>query len=407
MGQSELQTAYKNWAKRVAQYTALGIPSTAYSPIAQADMHKVATDQGGAMTNEQAAAAVYAAASKTNPIQATQAQAQRHHGGLFGGLEDFVGNIGSDVGHIITGAPAGIAHLGASLVTPGGWKHTGHDLASAAHDIGQGDLGKALRDAAQVPAIDLIPGVADVAALTTKAGREQLLTHPVTTALDVMPFTKPLTAAAGMTLAARAGAGVSDTLTEALGQASSWDKIRGKVDVRSEDPTALAAAASGRPVQAGLRLIDRPAANRIGTKLGEADAMQGGRLSEFMVRAGTAGPKGELLGPGQYAWQQAGMATGMSRAAKGIATQVMREQSVITQRLQTFAHQIAGQLGVDVSHEKLAEYTQKIAEGDRQGLDQVGRTLYDRYAIYRQAEEARRIRLGEGKDIPGLGFYST
>lgn len=394
MGQSELESTYRNWAKRVAQYSQLGIPAAAYTPIAQQDMHKVATDQGGAMTNEQAAAAVYAAASKINPLQSQQALTQRHRSGILGGIEDTIGNIGSDVGHIITGAPAGIGHLVSSVVTPGGWKHTGAELSAAAHDIGQGDFGKALRDAAQVPAIDLIPGVADAAALTTAAGRQQLATHPVSAALDVMPLTRPLAAGTGLAVAARAG---SDTLSEALGQATSWDKVRGKVDVRSEDPSALAALTSGRPVQAGLRLMDRSVLNKVGATLGQ----QGGKLGEHMTAAQLRD-----LGPGQLAWQRAGVATGMSKAARDAGTAVTRENLKIQSQLQTLADGIVKGGGLKIPRAKLAEYTEKIALGDRQSLDQVGRLLYDRYAIYRADEEARGLAAEELAQTR-VGVYST
>jgi hypothetical protein len=429
VGASELETAYKNWSKRVAQYTQLGIPAAAYTSIAQADMNKVATNQGGALTNEQAAAAVYAAASKQNPLQSTQAQGQRHRGGILGGLEDFVGNVGSDVGHIITGAPAGVAHLATSLVTPGGLKHDWHDIQKAGHDISAGDYGKALRDAAAVPAIDLIPGVADLAAATTPAGREQLLTHPVSSALDVLPITKPLTAGVGVSLAAKAG---SDTLTEALGQASNWDKIRGRVDVRNQqpaalsaakaagdpaaaaraagDPSALAALVAGRPVQAGLRAFDRKALDQLGTKLGDA-AGAGGRLAEHMARAGERG-----LGPGQLAIRQAGETTGLGRGARGAVTAVERKLNQVNEEFRTankalFDHLgiIADRAGLSINPEAERAVYQAIVSGDpaaRDALDQQGKLLVDRYNVYRADEEAKNVARGVGVQT-SRGYYAA
>lgn len=203
MARSPLENVQIKWQQRNSELAAQGIDPKQFSQIQQQDINRV--KQGGtAMSNVEARVMVQSVLSGG---RAPFVQPKRPTG-ILGTIE----NIAPDVGDIVTGL----------------WKIPGSiykDLQRIGTDPGivakpftmHGDLGARLRQAAQTPAIDLIPGLHDVAGLTTSEGRKELQRHPVGTVVDVVPLAKGVSEAAGGALAKGAEEGsLAGTATEAL-----------------------------------------------------------------------------------------------------------------------------------------------------------------------------------------------
>jgi hypothetical protein len=188
MGKSELDTAYSDWSKRVAKYQTAGIPESVWQPIAQKDLTKTYSQGSTGLTNAEADIAVYSAWRGQSAIQ----ESPRHSGGIFGDISTVLSNIIPDAGELITSLPRGLATLGKELVTPSTYPTIGKDVGTALSDFSSGQYGGGLRELGSTPLLNLLPGVADAADLTTASGRESLLEHPVTAALDVAPIGKGL-----------------------------------------------------------------------------------------------------------------------------------------------------------------------------------------------------------------------
>lgn len=381
MGKNDLQTAQSDWAKRIDKYISAGIPQSVWEPIASADMKKVYTNASSPMTNENADTEVYAAWKGSNPIP----ESPRHRSGLFGTLDTIASNIVPDIGNIITDLPRGLYDLGKNVVSPKQWENTGHDLSQALTDAGKGSYGQALRDATQSPLLSLIPGLADAADLTTTKGRQQLEEHPVTAALDVLSLARPLAAASGVALA---GSGGSEALTAALDEASTMGKLRGRVDVRKEDPSALAALVSGRPIQAATRGLDRA-----------ITAHTGGLQTDLDT--------GQELGRGQVLSRRALDKVKLDSKNRALSTALNRKQIAGEAIFKDFNTKTLDDIFAPFGNDsqtvaKITAFTEKAAMGDTASMTPQELTVYDKIVQLRATLEDRYtssgdlIRLQEG-----------
>jgi hypothetical protein len=195
----ELTTALTNWQQRASFYNQLGIPQSQWYDIATTDVQNVANTGAAPMSTAEVNAAMASQlAGRTivgNPVHP-------HHG-IFGDIMQAVTSVPHDVGGLITGFLPGMAHFAAhfpSEVTSTAEliRHGDDPRWLTAHGYedprtGKSNLGQAaadIRNIAKSPLLSLLPGVADVANLTTGPGRQYLLSHPVTAALDVAPAGK-------------------------------------------------------------------------------------------------------------------------------------------------------------------------------------------------------------------------
>lgn len=401
MGKSELQTSAAAWTARAQKYQQAGIPENVWQPIALHDMNNTYHLGSTPMTNQIADVAVYSAWKGTPAV----AQQPAHHG-----LADFLnplhdlGVVTHDIGGIITGLPRGVAHLAGELVTPSTYSTAGRELAQAVSDVGH--PGQALRDLQSSSLLDLIPGVDVAAKLTTPEGRQSLEEHPVSALLDVLPVTKPLSAASGAAMAERVGAETSDALTEALSKATTRQKLRG-VDVRSQDPSAVAALAAGRPVQALARGVDRALLDQL------TQHLPAGKTPEFVARAQEAG-----LGVGQRAARQAMARAGLDAMGKAASAVLHQGQLETVSEAHDFQ---AGELpalfkelgSTDKQgrfHPDMAaieDFTRKATQGLVADMSPGEVAVYDRLMAHRQTKELELVEKGDLVSVPGYGHYAA
>jgi hypothetical protein len=365
MGLSELQESHKNWSQRAALFDSVGIPSSVYMPIVQADMKRTMQSGAQPMTNAEAQDEVFAAWKGYNPIT----KSPRHSGGLLGDLGTVVSNIIPDTAHIITALPRSLADLGKEVVTPSTYPKIAKDLSSL-----NGNVGQDLRTLASTPLVNLIPGVSDAGALTTAQGRQSLLEHPVTSALDVAGLWGKIGAlTAGASLASRAaeaGTEVTDPLLAS---------------------TPLAAAAKGHLVQAGARVIDRSVLGRL---LGERE------LPQWMADIKTAE---QGLGPGQRVARKllakAHLDTANLALQTTIAQQNHETQIVVQDRADSEVAPIFGDMMNDAP--AMAEYTRKAALGDIESMTPEELDVYNKTSDYQEKLARESAALG-AKDEKGV-----
>lgn len=250
MARSPLEDTAVRWGQRFQQAQAAGIDVNKIRPIAQYDIQRVMRG-GTGLNNMQANLAILAGGVGKSLVGDPQKKTSSPL--------DILGNIPSDIGHIVMGFVPGMvraavhlpseisqaaqlaAHGGPFVKTavaavPGNPFHI-----AALANIGESDtqsakwlqqhgyegkgvqfsptgLAASLRNMANGPEgsktislYGLVPGLTTAARLTTPAGREQIRQQPVGTALDVMP----VAAAAGRALTAGRIAEVGSA-TEAL-----------------------------------------------------------------------------------------------------------------------------------------------------------------------------------------------
>ena len=193
----ELTTALTNWQQRAQYYNRLGIPQSQWYQIATNDIQNVANTGAQPMSTSEVNAAMASQLAGRSII----GNPQHHSHGLFGDIAHAVASIPSDVGELITGALPGaahfVAHFPSELHETGSYLlHTGDANWLTQHGY-QDPHGSFLHhfaadiaNMAHTPILSLLPGVADVGNLTTPSGRQYLLSHPVTAALDVAPAGK-------------------------------------------------------------------------------------------------------------------------------------------------------------------------------------------------------------------------
>src|SRR5215472_4499784 len=204
-----LTTALTNWQQRAGYYQSLGIPQSQWYQIATSDIQNVASTGATPMSTAEVNAAMASQLAGRTLI----GNPQRHPHGLWGDIESVFTSAPSDVSHIITGFLPGIAHFAAHLPselssTYEYLRHGGMEelvsmgllapsradqswLTSHGYEDPAGNVlhrfAAELANLAKTPVGSLLPGLADVANMTSGAGRQYLLTHPVSAALDVAP----------------------------------------------------------------------------------------------------------------------------------------------------------------------------------------------------------------------------
>jgi len=203
MASSTLQLAQQNWNRRAAQFAQAGIHPGQWQQLYQRDIQGVY--QGGQpMSDAEIYAGIQSAVQPTPAIQDPQPQHGGH--GFLSGVLDVVGNIPHDIGGIITGFPAAIAHTAAhfpselnntvSLVEhlasgdstwlqSNGYLNKGENLHSGWSEFGQ--ILRAMNANGSKQLLPFIPGLSDLANMTSKQGRNVLMQHPVGSMLDVLP----------------------------------------------------------------------------------------------------------------------------------------------------------------------------------------------------------------------------
>lgn len=407
MGVSEYQTAQKDWAKRIAKYSSMGISQDAYSTIANEDMNRTYTQGSSPMTNAEADVAVFAAANHQQPIQ----QSPRHSGGILGGLESIASNIMPDIGNVVTQAlnPMTYVHEAGELGKGSTWAGIGQ----AAGDIAQGHIATGLTEAAHNPVLSLVPGMYDLGSMMSAQGRTQLEEHPVSSLLDVLPITKPLAAAAGVNLAEKAvqAGTASQALSDAMDAVPGRGKriLTNKLDksvsrgLRSADPSPVAALAAGRPVQAALRAADQSLGNKY---LGR---------TALGVKAESAPARGLMpgsVGPAQFAIRSVFKNLSLDAASRNLSALMNQEtlgvlhdySSKLKPSVSKIMENLKGTTD-DQTLENTKAFTQKAAVGDIENMNAEERASYDLFKADRNRIMAEAEAAGKGQQVPGLGFY--
>lgn len=352
MGKSELQTALSDWNKRAAQYAAAGIPQEVYLPIAQHDFQNTFSNDSQPMTSLEANLAVMSAFQNHPEVQ----QSPRHAGGILGDIGTVASNLIPNAQNIITGLPSGLAHLGEELVNPKTYETDAKVLGDVVRGKEKGGLGGDLRALAGAPLLGLVPGLTDAAALTTKAGRQSLLENPITAAADVAPFAGPATRLGAST----AMVGLSDADRAAI----------------ASSPTALAAAAAGKPILFGLRTADRSVFSKaaLSGKLGSdiqrvaQRAQAAGDDPYFQLRGLQAG---QSLGLGQYAARKSLARISMDPLGRQISTAVSRKMGDVYRQSDLYKarlNEIYQPILEEGGPRALASFSDKIRKGDFSNL---------------------------------------
>jgi hypothetical protein len=283
----ELTTALQNWQQRASYYSSLGLPQSSWYQIATSDIQNVANTGATPLSTSQVNAAMAAQlAGRTivgNPTH--------HSSGWFGDVVHAFTSVPSDVGGLITGFLPGMAHFAAHLPSEATntWElllHGSDPEWLSAHGYqstaGEGALSQAatdIRNIAKSPLLSLIPGVADVANLTTGPGRQYLLSHPVTAALDVAPAGKFAgLATKGAEAAGLLEAGESGSALQALEHGRPITAASRALTARSE----VYAAASASIVEAGRKLGVSAQAEALTRSKNEVDRKYSRRIQRLV-----------------------------------------------------------------------------------------------------------------------------
>ena len=194
MAKSPLQTVIDNWNKRARVLSSQGIDPNSYSKLAQTDINKVRLG-GTGITDQEAYDAIASSTNNQSVIGNT-----KPHNNWW----NFPGNAVKDLGNILQAVPMGMfefAHhlpsetektasyfantLGRSGQNEANWEQQHGYEDTTKFDLSS--LAAGLRNVAKTPLNVLAPGEADLANLTTGAGRQEMLTHPVGTLLNAFP----------------------------------------------------------------------------------------------------------------------------------------------------------------------------------------------------------------------------
>ncbi len=227
MALTPLQTAQNNWVRRANLFRANNIPDSAWTQLYQHDMAGVYSGSEG-MSDAEIFAGVQSV--NKNAPQIADPQPQHGHGTILSDIGDTLGNVGHDISGIITGFPAGIAHMVAHFPSMA----TG--TAALLYHLADGDqtwlqqqgylspddtlhsgwsgfaqILRAMGENGDKQFLPYIPGLSDLADLTSEQGRQTLMQHPVGALLDVLPGIARFGKLATM------GADFSDTAAEAAG----------------------------------------------------------------------------------------------------------------------------------------------------------------------------------------------
>jgi hypothetical protein len=262
-------TVLNNWSQRAAYYSSLGLTPASYYKLAQQDVANVQTYGAAPMSTAEVNAAMAAQLAGRSLIDNPQPQ---HHRGIFGDIAHALtpSTWSSDVGGLIFGFPAGAINFvhhfpseahglwdllynapNADWMQSHGYEPV--DQGSILHQIAV-----SFRDLAKQPIFSLVPGVADVANLTTPAGREHISSHPISSVLDVVTVGKVAELGTRGALAATGRTAEEGTALQSLSkgkvlQASARGVQKG---IQAGFPASRAAQALTRSPLTGDRYID-------------------------------------------------------------------------------------------------------------------------------------------------------
>lgn len=238
-----LDVALSNWQQRAQYYGQLGIHPNQWYQLALQDVSNVANTGASPMSTAEVNSAMLAQASGRSII----GNPTPHHHGLFGDIEGAITSVPHDIAGLLTGFLGGTArfvhHLPSETVNTGEYlAHASdpewlqaHGYQDPTHEGFLSRFATDLRNMGKAPLLSVLPGIADIADVTTAQGRQFLDTHPVTAALDVAPLGRVI---GGATRAVTAPA---------------------------EAGTALEALQSGQVLRAGGRAISTGSAKAFGT----------------------------------------------------------------------------------------------------------------------------------------------
>ena len=178
--QPQLSTFTQHWTTRLNQARALGVKASDFLPVYNLDYTRML--QGNTPYSNQDAWTAIAALSHGKPIVTAPTSSQS--GGILGDVAGFLNNVRGDVQGIATGIfhiPATLLHMTeqavkdpGSIVKPifGNYK-SWHDMFQAYDNA---------------PFWSLVPGVADLANITSRSGRSYMASHPISSLLDLTGF---------------------------------------------------------------------------------------------------------------------------------------------------------------------------------------------------------------------------
>jgi hypothetical protein len=187
--QPYLNQALQNWQDRASQYASLGIPQEKWYQLAIHDITNVANTGGQPMSTAQVNAAMLAQVAGQSVVGNPVAHPQS----VLGDIGTLFGAVPHDIQGLLSGLIGGtvnfVHHLPSeTTATVDYLTHAADSSWLTAHGYQDPtSVGADLRNISKAPLMNLIPGVSDVADLTSGAGRNYLLNHPVTAALDVAP----------------------------------------------------------------------------------------------------------------------------------------------------------------------------------------------------------------------------
>jgi len=389
--QSQSATSLADWNKRAAKYNALGIDPAVYTPIAQYDMNRTETTDAPPMSNLEADLSVYAAATQSQPISHGPKSPVASKDPLAD-IGTFLGNAGADARNIVLGIPRGVATSVIDLFKPSTYRDIGRALEGrdpTTNTRETGGLGGYVRGLAAAPELGtLIPGLSDVADLTTAAGRQQLLTHPVSAVADIAPYVGRFTRLA----ATGSIAALSDTERASL----------------AADPSALAAAAAGKPIVFGLRAADRTIvtkaalSGRLGASIQRvARAAQAAGADPFFEVRGL--PSDAQLGIGQYAIRRQLAHANLDTFGKAVSTAVSRQTAEAYRQSTAFRSELnklvkpiveqAG--GGERGAREVARFSEKIRTGDFSDLTNYEQSIIPKLREYESRFRERGVQSGD------------
>lgn len=233
-------TFRKNWIERLDALASRGVDLNKVGPIVQADAARLQRGEQP-LTDTEALSGALTAATGRQVVTEPKRQS---------GILQLPGNAIHDLGDILTG----ITKL------PGAVINEVKQLPDIPKDIAAADWsspGAAVRSLTTIPGVRWVPGVQTAANLTTPAGRQSIMQHPLTTALDVLPAT-------GKALELGAGAAVKSGAVDAAEVARKASALKTAAetgreallpaqDLLTKSERVYQSAAAGRPLSTLLQ----------------------------------------------------------------------------------------------------------------------------------------------------------
>lgn len=202
MASTVIQTAQTDWRRRANEFRSANIPDSTWTKLYNQDITNV--DNGGQPMSD---AEVFAGIQSAVHGPQIQDPTRQHGGhGLFSGITDTLGNIGSDISGIVTGWPAGVEsvarHFPSEVTNTAklldhlakgdnnwlishGYLKNGDRLHESWGDFAT--ILRAMNANGSKQLLPYLPFISDAAELTSHQGRNMMMQHPVGSFLDVLP----------------------------------------------------------------------------------------------------------------------------------------------------------------------------------------------------------------------------